>query len=178
MLSRFEVFADKRRGRCWSPTRYADGATSRANAGVTAVSALVFDCDRVPPDPERLAGVYWLGRTTYRHTPTAPRWRVVVPLTTPVPATQWRDVWRRARAALCPEADPSCKDQSRQYYVPSHGGGVTAKATCHEGALLDPSTLSALPLEQRHANELRRSPSATILRRTTDSDRRCGGAYM
>ena len=57
MLSRFEVLADKRRGRCWSPTRYADGATSRGNTGVREVSALVFECDRVPPDPERLAGV-------------------------------------------------------------------------------------------------------------------------
>src|SRR5438874_6754045 len=25
LLARFEVLADKRRGRCWSPTRYADG---------------------------------------------------------------------------------------------------------------------------------------------------------
>ncbi len=38
LLSRFEVLNDKRRGRCWSPTRYADGATSRANAGVAAVN--------------------------------------------------------------------------------------------------------------------------------------------
>src|SRR6266568_2822861 len=103
MLSRFEVLADKRRGRCWSPTRYADGATSRGNAGVLEVSALVFDLDRVPPDPERLAGVYWLGHTTWSHTPTAPRWRVVIPLSTPVPVAHWREVWQRARAALCPK---------------------------------------------------------------------------
>jgi hypothetical protein len=32
------------------------------------------------------------------------------------------DIWRRARAALCPEAGPSCKDPSRQYYLPSHSG--------------------------------------------------------
>jgi len=138
----------------------------------------VFDLDRIPPDPKRLAGVYWLGHTTWSHRPTAPRQRVVIPLAAPVPAEQWIDVWRRARAALCPEADPSCKDQSRQYYLPSHSGGVIAKATCHDGPLLDPSTLPALPLEQRHADELRRSPSATVLRRTTDSDRRRGGAYM
>jgi hypothetical protein len=142
------------------------------------VSALVFDMDKVPPDPARLDRIFWLGHTTYHHTPTAPRWRAVIPLATPVPATRWRDVWQRARAALCPEADPSCKDSSRQYYLPSHSGGVTAKTTCHEGPLLDPSTLPALPLEERHADELRRSPSATVLRRTTDSDRRRGGAYM
>jgi hypothetical protein len=30
---------------------------SKSNAVVAEVSALVFDLDRVPPDPERLAGV-------------------------------------------------------------------------------------------------------------------------
>jgi hypothetical protein len=177
MLNRFEVLADKRRGRCWSPTRYADGATSRGNAGVAAVSALVFDCDRVPPDAERLTNVYWLGHTTWSHTPTAPRWRVVVPLSTPVPANQWRDVWQCARAALCPEADPSCKDPSRQYYLPSHSGGVTAKATCHDGPLLDAATLPVLPPEPNRP-ELRSTPTAKVVRRTTDSDRRRGEAYM
>jgi hypothetical protein len=47
-----------------APTRYADGATSRQNAGVAEVSALIFDLDRVPPDPERLVGVCWIGHTT------------------------------------------------------------------------------------------------------------------
>jgi hypothetical protein len=177
MLSRFEVLDDKRRGRCWSPTRYAAGMTSRSNAGVAAVSCLVFDCDRVPPDAERLAGVDWLGHTTWSHTALAPRWRVVIPLTAPVPATNWRDVWQRARAALCPEADPSCKDPSRQYYLPSHSGGVTAKATYHDGPLLDPSTLPELQPEPKRP-ELQRLPTAKTLHRTTDSDRRRGGAYM
>jgi hypothetical protein len=127
MLSRFEVLTDKRRGRCWSPTRYVAGAKSRGNAGVLEISALVFDLDRIPPDPERLAGAYWIGHTTWSHKLTAPRWRVVIPLTTPVPARRWRDVWERARAALCPEADPACKDPSRAYWLPSHSGGVTAK---------------------------------------------------
>jgi hypothetical protein len=92
-------------------------------------------------------------------------------------ASQWRDVWLRARAALCPEADHSCKDPSRQYYLPSHNGGVTAGATQHDGPLLDPSTLPALPREMRSA-ELQRSPSARVLRTTTLDDRRRGEAYM
>jgi hypothetical protein len=149
MLTTFEVLKDKRRGRCWSPTKYADGVTSRGNAGVESVSCLVFDCDRVPPDEERLAGVYWIGHTTWSHTPQAPRWRVVIPLARAVPAAQWRDVWLRARAALCPEADPSCKDPSRAYWLPSHNGGVSAKTARHTGPLLDPSTLPALPPEPR-----------------------------
>jgi hypothetical protein len=176
MLSRFEVLADKRRGRCWSPTRYAAGASSRGNAGVLEVSALVFDCDWGAPNPERLARVYWLGHTTWSHTPTAPRRRVVIGLATLVPAVRWRYVWQRARAALCPEADPACKDPSRAYWLPSHSGGVTAKATCHDGPLLDASTLPRPPGPERP--ELQRTPSARTLRRTTDSDRRRGEAYM
>ncbi len=119
LLGRFEVLEDKRRGRCWSPTRYADGATSRGNAGVHSVSCLVFDCDRVPPDPKRLEGACWIGHTTWSRTPERPKRRVVIPLARPVAAKRWRDVWLRARAALCPEAHPSCKDPSRQYYLPS-----------------------------------------------------------
>jgi hypothetical protein len=144
---------------------------------VAEVSALVFDMDRVPPDAEPLQGVYWLGHTTWSHTALAPRWRVVIPLTAPVPATNWRDVWQRAREALCPEADPSCKDPSRQYYLPSHSGGVTAKATCHDGPLLDPSTLPELPPEETRP-ELRRSPSVLVPRKAMGADRRRGEVYM
>jgi hypothetical protein len=169
LLSRFEVMADKRRGRCWSPTAYAVGHTTRGNAGVEAVSCLVFDLDRVPPDPKRLERVYWIGHTTWSHTPRVPRWRVIIPLAQPVSAKGWGDVWRRARAALCPEADPACKDPSRAYWLPSHNGGVSAKATRHEGPLLDPSTLPQLPVERRPSG---RSDMPVL------GDRRRGAAYM
>ncbi len=175
MLTRFEVLGDKRGGRCWSPTRYADSATSRGNAGVLEVSALVFDLDRVPPDPKRLEGVCWLGHTTWSHTSLAPRWRVVIPLAEPVSAAHWPDIWRRARAALCPEADPSCKNPSRQY-LPSHAPGASHQAMHHPGAMLDASTLPESPPE--HRSELQRSPSATRPRKTTASDQRRGEAYM
>jgi hypothetical protein len=94
----FEILDDKRCSRCWSPTRYADGATSHGNAGVAGVSALVFDLDRGPPDPKRLAGVCWIGQTTWSHTPEAPRWRVVVPLAA-------------ARAAVAATARPGLRPQ-------------------------------------------------------------------
>jgi len=115
--------------------------------------------------------------TTWSHTILAPRWRIALPLAEPVFAASWGDVWRRARAALCPEADPACKDPSRQYYLPSHSGGVTAKTSCHDGPLLDPSMLPALPREQASA-ELRRAPSAMHPRAARDADRRRGEAYM
>src|SRR5262249_47726874 len=78
LLTTFVQIAEKKQARCWSPTRYVDGATSRGNAGVDAVSALVFDLDRVPPDRRLLNGVCWIGHTTWSHRPEAPRWRVVI----------------------------------------------------------------------------------------------------
>jgi hypothetical protein len=41
------------------------------------------------------------------HATLAPKWRVAIPLAEPVPVNRRRDVWLRARAALCPETDPS-----------------------------------------------------------------------
>jgi putative DNA primase/helicase len=177
MLGQFNVLADKRQGRCWSPAKYADGASSRGNAGVESVSCLVFDLDRVPPDHERLAGVYWIGHTTWSHTPQSPRWRVVIPLARPVPAGQWSEVWRRARAALCPEADPQCKDASRQYYLPSHRSGVMPEATCHDGPLLDAATLPPLPPKPMRP-DLQLLPAGAALRKSTDRDHRRAEAYL
>jgi len=78
---------------------------------------------------------------------------------------------------LCAEADPACKDSSRAYWLPSHSFGVTAKTMSHDGPLLDPSTLPALPPEPARP-DLQRSPSVKTLRRTTDEDLRRGEAYM
>jgi hypothetical protein len=163
MLGRFEVLNDKHRGRCWSPTKYRDGATARGNDGVEAVSCLVFDCDRVSPDPKRLEGVYWIAHTTWSHTPDKPRWRLILPLAKPVATANWRDVWQRARAALCPEADPACKDPSRAYWLPSHPPVAEPARSCRPGALLDMAMLPELPRECARRSTPR--VAATNLRR-------------
>jgi hypothetical protein len=170
MLTTFETLNDKRHGGCWSPTKYADGTSTRGNAGVESVSCLVFDLDRVPPDPKRLEIVCWIGHTTWSHTPVAPRWRVVIPLARPVVAADWRDVWQRARAALCPEADPACKDPSRAYWLPSHPPGAKPETVSHAGPLLEPSTLPELPAEPRRPTARRVQMMA--------GDRHRAAAYM
>jgi hypothetical protein len=177
LLTRFTELADKRQARCWSPTRYADGMTSRSNAGVESVSCLVFDCDRVEPDWARLERYWYLAHTTYQHTPERPRWRVVLPLAVPVPAGEWALTWRRAHAALCPETDPNCKDASRQYYLPSHPPGAQPEGRCHEGRLLDPATLPELPPEPKRPGCRLLAPGA-VLREATERDRRRAEAYM
>jgi len=47
------------------------------------------------------------------------------------------------------------KTRVGSYYLPSHSRGVTARATCHGGPLLHPSTLPVLPSEPK------RIPSCT-----------------
>jgi hypothetical protein len=101
----------------------------------------------------------------------------VIPLARPVPAQNWPDVWRRARAALCPEADPACKDPSRAYWLPSRRAGVVPDASYHPGPLLDPATLPELPAE-RTRDELGRAPSMKTLRQARTADRRRSEAYM
>jgi hypothetical protein len=177
LLTTFDILDDKRQGRCWSPTRYADGATSRGNAGVEAVSCLVFDCDRVEPNWARLGPYQYVAHTTYQHTADHPRWRLVLPLASPAAAEQWSWTWRRAHAALCPEADPSCKDPSRQYYLPSHPPGVQPDARCHEGRLLDPAALPELPPDLTEP-AARRLLTVGVLREPTERERRRGEAFM
>jgi hypothetical protein len=177
LLTTFEELTDKRQARCWAPTRYADGATSRSNAGVESVSCLVFDCDRVEPDWARLEPYWYRAHTTYQHTAKRPRWRMVVPLAVPVPARQWSQIWRRAHAALCPEADPTCNDASRQYYLPSHPPGVQPQARCQEGRLLNPAALPELEPEPMRA-ELHLLPSTAVPRDPTERERRHAADYL
>jgi hypothetical protein len=125
LLSTFDVLDDKRHGRCWSPTRYADGATSRGNAGVEAVSCLVFDCDRVEPDWGRLEGYWYLGHTTYQHMPEHPRWRLVLPLAAPVPATQWRTCGSAPAPRCAPKPIPSARMRAASITCPA-----TRRASC------------------------------------------------
>jgi Type IV secretion-system coupling protein DNA-binding domain len=152
LLTTFDKLGDKRRGRCWSPTEYDTSASSRSDAGVTAITCLVFDLDRLPPDATRLAGLHWIAHTTWSHRPERPKWRLVLPLVYPVPKGKWSDVWLRARAELCPDADPACKDPSRQYFLPAHPPEVTPNSTVHPGQLLDPAGLPDLAAPTMAAN--------------------------
>ena len=101
----------------------------------------------------------------------------MLPLAVPVPATQWRDVWRRAHAALCAEADPNCKDPSRQYYLPSHPPGVLPDVRYHEGPLLNVATLPELPPEPEPPG-VRHLAVPAVLRGPTTRERQRGQAYL
>jgi len=133
-------------GPLWSPAVYRDGMT-RSNAAVESVTALVFDVDHAEPDWSLLEGYEYVAHTTFRYTADDPRWRIVLPLTRPVPAAEWIEVGARARAALCPLADTSCKDAARAFYTPACLPGGARFTQRGSGVAVDPAALPSVPPE-------------------------------
>ncbi len=110
----------------WSPATYRPG-TTRANTNVQAVAMAVWDKDHrtagdLDRDRARLADLdlAHLIHSSYSHTPSDYRYRIVVPLTHPVIAGEhWVTVWSRAwwnYSALLGGNDAQTKDMSRMFY--------------------------------------------------------------
>jgi len=142
----------------WSPVRIVAGGT-RANRNVEAVTNLVLDFDGLLPHlllevARRLAGWRYIAHTTHADRFTlggAMFLRVVVALEAEIPAASWRDYRLAAFAHLgfndpCFQVeeqgktrsiiDPTCKDLSRLYFLPSHPIGYTPIYDRGEGAAL------------------------------------------
>ena len=117
----------------WSPAQYPDGET-RGAARVQSLSMLVLDYDDGTLIEEALgAWCQWPGvlHTSFSHKPSAPKFRVVLPLSAPVPAAHWPAVWRWAWRTAAKKIDSKCKDASRCYYMPAArkaGGAFEAYA--------------------------------------------------
>lgn len=131
---------------CWSPVSYKP-RTTRGKANVDRVYALVLDVDHADLPRDRLDGLAWIAHTTYRHSPTAPRWRVVIPLAKPVAGDEdhWPEVWQRAHARFGACMDEQCKDASRIYFLPSCPPDSEPQVESHDGAPLDPDSLPPVP---------------------------------
>jgi hypothetical protein len=133
---------EEKDGPLWSPTLYKPG-TTRAKANVVEVTCLVLDFDNGagPEDFIRpFRGFAAAMHTTFQHLPEAQRWRVVLPLLTPVPAAEWPHVWEQMTRHFGGSAiDPSCKDASRIYYTPSCPPGAERDAMAQDGEWLNPA---------------------------------------
>ncbi len=142
VLTSFRVHTgDKKQIPAWSPALYKDGHT-RGKAGVQALSCLVLDYDNGTPIEAALDCWGWrpgILHTSYSHTEQAPRFRVIMPLSQPVPAEDWPAVYAWAerwssnldnpdeikrpedyhKARHSPAIDAACKDPGRVFYVPA-----------------------------------------------------------
>lgn len=131
-------------GRAFSPVTYRPGAT-RGNAHVERVDALVFDYDHRHPAWDRLAPHECVAYTTHSHAPGEPRWRIVLPTVRSLAPADYPEVWRRAVAALAPDADRACRDLARLHYLPACRPGGPRDARWTRGAFLDTAALPPLP---------------------------------
>lgn len=124
-------------------------AAWRSNAGVAALSAFVPDIDRGEPDWDRLvaAGHFVVAYTTWSHTPTDPHWRLIVPLAADVLAEEWPSAWEMGIRRFAPNADRSCGDVSRFYWLAAAKPLELERIEVRvfEGALWMPSGLTITP---------------------------------
>lgn len=132
----------KRDLRLWSPALYRPGADHRGAAGVTHVSCLVLDYD--DGTSIREASTTWsawfhLVYTTWSHRPDHPRFRLCMPLATPVAAEDWARVWSWAEAHAHFTIDPSMKSPAATYALPAvPHRDWPREAFSRPGAILDP----------------------------------------
>jgi predicted P-loop ATPase len=142
-------------GTAWSPVDIPEGLT-RLNDHVAAVTVAVFDLDhlsrvQIVDIGKRLQTFAYVVHSTHNHLREGPEdycVRLVMPLSAPVPAAQWREFLAKAIAFLQVPADPSCKDLSRLYFLPNAPLGgpkpITAK---NAGAALDVESILGTPLQ-------------------------------
>lgn len=165
-LTTFKVVdhGQKRRLPSWSPVRYrtdADGRPlERKTEHVAEVDVVVLDFDggaSIADGRRPWGDVAHVVHTTWSHTKETPRWRLVIPLASPVPVDRWERVWSWAHRCSELTADPKCKDPSRLYFVPAvRAGDWPREAIVHPGPRLVvpdelPPTAEELAAEARRA---------------------------
>ena len=138
----------------WSPVSYRAGLT-RLNENVIAVSCLVLDIDNgTPPASLRSRWVTPGGQplahclhSSHSSTSSHPKYRLIFPLSAPIPAAEWPAVWEKLAWALAGgkktiggNAD-TCGDVSRFYYLPACPPETyqEAFADIQEGVFLGPA---------------------------------------
>jgi len=138
----------KRDLRLWSPAVYAPGAP-RGSEGVRAISAMVLDYDRpVDPDEVRATWEAWFHvvHTTWSHTPSRPRLRVVVPLARLVDHADQPAAWDWAQARAGGLADPALKGAGATFALPAVPTRTTPCGTwVNGGPFLEPEEMGVFP---------------------------------
>lgn len=152
-LTTHTPLAAKDRGELFSPATFTG---PRADANVDAIHFAVLDFDHLSPkaDAEVRAALVTSGYEHVRYTSWShgangeAAYRVVLPLTRPVPAEDWGHLWPALAAVLgAGHADPACRNPSRFYYLPSHPAAPARppEAVHVPGRPVDPDRLLLAP---------------------------------
>ncbi|MEI7432278.1 MAG: DUF927 domain-containing protein, partial [Betaproteobacteria bacterium] len=149
-FSKHQILKIRENGPVWSPARYPQDK-NRCKENVESVSCAVFDIEHHGPFDEvkdKLTGFAYLAHSSYRHTPEAPRYRIILPLLNPVAGDSWDITWERLNLWIGGINDTQTCDASRIYFLP----GKPANSTDHfivigEGKPLDVDELPELSLD-------------------------------
>ncbi len=162
ILRRRDTRPDKS-GMAFSLHRLHDGST-RKNSSVRELSGFIGDFDSgttLDVLRPKLSGLAWAAYSSHSHDPDNGRFkfRIIVPFTRNVLASEWPEVWAGANSMFDSVADAQCADPARLYYLPS-----CPTATVHhaffessEGEYLDPDKLieiarGLVPKQKRNLN--------------------------
>ncbi len=149
----------------WSPAIFKP-QRARGKKNVVAVSLLVLDYDEGITIPE--AHELWsrwphLIHTSWSHTPETHKFRVVLPLASPMPAELWERTWLWAHRHDGGRSDEKCKDASRMYFCPA----LRHPYSPHYRQIYAPMRLSPLPKPPRPR------PASRLWRRRRHQNRVC-----
>lgn len=145
----------KHDGALYSPVSYLANS-KRGNSNVICVNALVIDLDGESLETvlPKLDGMEWIAYTTWSHTDDDPHWHLVLPLSEPVPASQWLGAWTEAHDRIGLVGDPATKDVARIFYLPQHSPGSDWRILYGDGAFFVPATNRVVSLRKPVAPSL------------------------
>ncbi len=155
--------------RLWSPTLYEEGAR-RDSENVIHVSCIVLDFDEGASieDAHRwFAPWRHILHTTWSHQPSAPKFRLALPLASPVPANDFRVLWEWAAKRAEHRLDESLKSPGSTYALPAVADrGRPRYAADIPGPLLDAQKACGVSAASPAPSEVRGEP--TLFRKTAD----------
>jgi hypothetical protein len=147
-----------------SPAIYQEGGT-RSNANVTAWAGwAALDVDSIDKPFEEVLeqyrSYYFVCYSTASSTVEKPKFRLVFPLTSQVPATSIRHFWYALNRQFNNIGDEQTKDLSRMYYVPAQYPNAHNFIFTNQGQWINPHELMAVHpyLEKKQGSFMERLP--------------------
>lgn len=130
-------------GQAWSPVNFGPHPPERLNRNIHSLSVAVLEGDHVNEDnlrliAEVLEGLRYIVYSTHSHAPPDDQaLRIVLDLSRPVLAKEWRRFWKALVDRLGLPTDPACKDESRLYFLPTAPEGAEILFETGEGEPID-----------------------------------------
>jgi hypothetical protein len=115
-------------GPAWIPVTLKDQSQGRNQSNVDTLNCIVLDVDHGMTFDAAAKLIKEWGyeaalHTSYSHTPEAHRFRVIMPLATPLAATEATPLFVLMQATFDNKLDPACLEPSRLFYLPSCAKG-------------------------------------------------------